>query len=36
MSKNKIILITGLSPWRSQLLGLIKTTHATWTNRTRR
>src|SRR6266536_4730883 len=26
----------GLSPWRSQLLGLISTTHAAWTNRTRR
>src|SRR5438445_7755670 len=28
--------IQGLSPWRSQLFGLISTTHAAWTNRTRR
>jgi integrase len=26
----------GLSPWRSQLFGLMSTTHAAWTNRTRR
>jgi len=28
--------IQGLSPWRSQLLGLISTTHAACTNRTRK
>src|SRR6266480_5526940 len=26
----------GLSPWRSQLFGLMSTTHAAWTNKTRR